>query len=506
MKKINFSKINLSKEIKDFIISHKVMVIGVATVFLLACVSFVISYAYYQVTDKTEIVISRVGEIPDIDIRIMVQNRDANGDALDTYSVAYHVPRTGYTYNDQKSYCANSSTTLNYSADDYNFTIDTTGSELCYAYFNVDPNVTEVIDVYAQDLDDKGEGKKDDKDNNVYSFTTEADLPIVGYELNTSKTKCTNGGTVKYQDGKFSIEGATGKTYCQAYMDAVGVDILITTYIQRTPGVGSTLDDYYKVKKIPTLPTNKHYVLNTDLSECTGTDAKITLEDNKVVVSSVDKTRCVAVLDIENGPSIQSVSLTDKKIEIASSPAGKEIEKWYYSADNGENYTEFSNGDILEAEGDVIIYGTDSEGNESEKVEVKEKDNYAYNGIFTNAGTTEKQAITKAGYYYVRLFATSENSTLGHYIEGYVYLKENDMLYITLGNEPDVTATLRVNGEENGNMLMHQDIENSYIYNAENPNSELLDASYYIINSKSATEETVGNGYAVITYVGQTLE
>ena len=83
MKKINFAEINLGKKIKDFIITHKVIVIGVATVFLLACVSFFVSFAYYQVTDKTPIIVSRVGEIPDIDVRIFVQNRGESGNALE---------------------------------------------------------------------------------------------------------------------------------------------------------------------------------------------------------------------------------------------------------------------------------------------------------------------------------------------------------------------------------------------------------------------------------------
>ena len=123
MIKINLKKINFDDilgKIKSFLIKHKLIVTSLSIVALLACVSFLISYAYFKVTEKDIIIGGTIGDIPDIDIRVMVEDRDNEGEALGTYSEYPYVPQAGYEFNRDLSYCAHGSELIY--GDDFSLT------------------------------------------------------------------------------------------------------------------------------------------------------------------------------------------------------------------------------------------------------------------------------------------------------------------------------------------------------------------------------------------------
>ena len=113
---------------------------------------------------------------------------------------------------------------------------------------------------------------------------------------------CANGSQISYSadDNLFTVE-ASGKDTCNAYMDALDVDIALKLYIQAKKGSST----YYEATAIP---TNNYYEINTEKSSCSGSST-LSMENQKVVISATSKTSCEAYLDITNGPIIQSASL-----------------------------------------------------------------------------------------------------------------------------------------------------------------------------------------------------
>ena len=124
----------ITEKMKKFLISNKVIVSIIVVLVLLLGITFLRSFAYYKADTKPDpIVQSKVGDIPDIEIRIM-QEKTANPG---TYEQVENVPDSNsYHYNAEKSYCAYDST-LNYNEVEKNITIDADGTDLCFAYFDL---------------------------------------------------------------------------------------------------------------------------------------------------------------------------------------------------------------------------------------------------------------------------------------------------------------------------------------------------------------------------------
>ena len=131
MKKLAQLKELFNKDVTDTLKKHKIPLVGGLVVFLLACVGIFITYAYYQVTDVTPIIGGSTGKIADLDVRVMAEERDTNGNGLGSYALYPYIPEAGYAYNEGKSYCTNGST-INYNTATYEADITAYGHDVCY--------------------------------------------------------------------------------------------------------------------------------------------------------------------------------------------------------------------------------------------------------------------------------------------------------------------------------------------------------------------------------------
>lgn len=524
MKKSNLYQFKLKpifEKLRNYFFKHKLATIVCTLVAILACLTFVVSYAYYKVVDTETIVGSVVGDIPDIDIRIMVEDRDTNGNALGTYSVYPYIPRAGYEYNATDSYCVAGSE-IKYNSDDYTVSIDTAGVETCYVYFDSIANLDIILNVFIEDMDATGKGA------GTYTMYYDDSMPLIGYKFN-SKSSCTNDATISYNldTGKFVIL-TDYKTVCNAYMDVVDADIKLNTWVEQTKGA----KDYIQVNEIP---SNQYYTMvttgNGKISECSG-EGQISFVDQQIVISSKTKTACVAYLDLADGPIMEasSISINDAgaKLFASASPIGNPINKYFYSLDDGDTYKEVQNGNITgNIDDTVLVYGTDSAGNHSNVVEMSKDNNYYYNGIFTATGETKVKNIEQAGYYYIQAWGASENSNrfnLGNYAEGYIYLNPGDTLYIKVGKMSLGNSTVMVNANNDANRVIIAGGEaSSYVLTEETKNSYpgtcALESKYYMVDAINygrfdlfpatvAGEEAghPGDGYIKISYFGKTIE
>ena len=109
-KLLNRIKKILNKDVTAFLNKNKIPLICIVIVVLLACVGLIVTYAFYQVVDVKPIIGGATSEISDLDIRIMAEERDANGNGLNTYGLYPYIPKAGYVYNETKSKCTNGST------------------------------------------------------------------------------------------------------------------------------------------------------------------------------------------------------------------------------------------------------------------------------------------------------------------------------------------------------------------------------------------------------------
>ncbi len=515
MKKI--AKRQFREKIKKAIIEHKIFVTTILIVLLLGVITIFVSYAYYQVREKTEIVGSTVEEIPDIEVRILVEDRDATGAAIKGKYIKYpYIPQAGYKYNQDLSYCTNGSKfTLN---DDYTVTVETTGTELCMLYFDSTANLDITLNVKLQNVDGDGNGIV-----GSYSDITYDELPAVGYKLNQSSSSCTNNATLTYnRDENRLVILSPGKTVCTAYMDALDVDVALATYLE----TGLNTGQYGS--KVTEIPSDMYYTLDTR-STCEGTGSTVSLENQKIVIKAATRTKCVAYLNISEGPVVASANLAadNKVLSLTSSNSSKPITTWYYSTDDGETYTESKentiNGDFSDK---VSVYGTDDTGKTSAVIELDPDNNYYYVEGFNKTGETTEREITREGYYYLQAWGASESAkkNFGGYASGYVYLKNNDKIYTTVGAMPSGDSIVAINGNDAAHqVLIAGGKASSYALTearaGSHPSGNLaLDSSYYLSNattylgtdtftspSSLAEEGHVGDGYVKISYVGPEL-
>ncbi|MDE6285058.1 MAG: hypothetical protein K2M17_04865 [Bacilli bacterium] len=269
------------ESIKKFLIKHKVPTLIICVGILLACISVYVSYAFFQIKESDPIIGGRVGKIADLDIRIMAQDRDAQGNAKTTYSVYSYIPKAGYQYNASKSYCSNGGTIV---YNNYQATIKSSSNDTCYLYFDSTASLDLTLNVLAENLNENGTG------DGTYSKIDLKDLTAGAYKYNASKSSCTNSATLSYDasNNKFYMD-APGKSECTAYMDAVGTDINLKIFLQEKRGS----ETYYEANEIP----SNNYVINELKSSCTGTST-MSFSNRKIIINATSKTSCVAYLDI----------------------------------------------------------------------------------------------------------------------------------------------------------------------------------------------------------------
>lgn len=425
-----------NKDITDTLKKHKLPLIASFVVVLLACIGIIVSYAFYQVIDKTPVIGGSTGEIADLDIRVMAEERDANGNGVGTYALYPYIPEAGYAYNSSKSYCTNGST-ITYHPTTFDADITAYGHDVCYLYFDSTANLDLTLNVYAENINSDGIGTGE------YTKLETTSLPSIGYTLNTNKSGCENGSTLTYLDEEnmFSID-ASGKDVCTAYMDAMDVDIQLKIYLQSKSGSPT----YYEAKEIP---SNVFFDLNTSKSACTGTST-LSIKNQKVVISATSRTSCVAYLDVSNGPILESMSNTvsgqNVTIKLTNSNIGTNPTKYYYSSNNGESYVSstsssytFSNLEPL-TEYTFKAYSVDASGKQSAIMTTTAETDYVYNGVFAYRNSAQSKTIEVSGYYYLQVWgaqggyrSSSTYAGKGGYSKGYVYLNQGDIIYIYTG-------------------------------------------------------------------------
>ena len=434
MKKLAQLKELFNKDVTDTLKKHKIPLVGGLVVFLLACVGIFITYAYYQVTDVTPIIGGSTGKIADLDVRVMAEERDTNGNGLGSYALYPYIPEAGYAYNEGKSYCTNGST-INYNPATYEADITAYGHDVCYLYFDSTANLDLTLNVYAQNIDSDGNGIEGE-----YTKLETTALPSIGYVLNTEKSSCENGSSLSYSDEEnmFTVD-ATGKDVCTAYMDAIDVDIQLKLFIQAKAGSST----YYESD---TIPLNVYYELGSD-SACTGTST-LSIQNQKVVIAATSRTSCVAYLNVADGPIIQSMQLSANTVTLNDSNAGTNPTTYYYSADAGANYVSSSDNtytfENVDPNGtEFKAYAVDASGNTSSILTTTTEDNYVFNGIYDYSSGVQTVPIEVSGYYYLQVWGAqggSYNEEIapggnGGYSKGYIYLNAGDTLYINTGGK-----------------------------------------------------------------------
>ena len=434
MKKLAQLKELFNKDVTDTLKKHKIPLVGGLVVFLLACVGIFITYAYYQVTDVTPIIGGSTGKIADLDVRVMAEERDTNGNGLGSYALYPYIPEAGYAYNEGKSYCTNGST-INYNPATYEADITAYGHDVCYLYFDSTANLDLTLHVYAQNIDSDGNGIEGE-----YTKLETTALPSIGYVLNTEKSSCENGSSLSYSDEEnmFTVD-ATGKDVCTAYMDAIDVDIQLKLYIQAKAGSST----YYEAD---TIPSNVYYELGSE-SACTGTST-LSIQNQKVVIAATSRTSCVAYLNVADGPIIQSMQLSANTVTLNDSNAGTNPTTYYYSADAGANYVSSSDNtytfENVDPNGtEFKAYAVDASGNTSSILTTTTEDNYVFNGIYDYSSGVQTVPIEVSGYYYLQVWGAqggSYNEEIapggnGGYSKGYIYLNAGDTLYINTGGK-----------------------------------------------------------------------
>ncbi len=438
MKKFK-DKINnlLNKDVTVFLNKYKLPLVSITIMVLLACIGMIVSYAFYQVVEQTPIIGGTTGKIADLDVRIMAEERDTNGIGLNSYAIYPYIPKAGYKYNAEKSYCTNGSV-INYDSNNYRADITAQGHDVCYLYFDSTAVLDITLNVYAENVDSNGDGTGE------YTKLETTALPSIGYKFNESKSSCENGSTVSYSadENMFTVE-ALKKDVCVAYMDALEVDIALKMYVQ--DAVGST--NYLETSKVP---KDAFYTLSSQ-SACTGSST-ISMNNQRVVIGATSKTNCVAYLDISSGPILESIHTstnnTNVTVALTNSSAGSTPTTYYFSSDNGATYVSTTNSTYTFSNLSNIdslvfnAYAVDSAGKTSGILKASAA-SYLYNGVFPFKNAVQTKSIDVAGYYKLQVWGAQGGSYdttyvggKGGYTEGIVYLNAGDNLYIYTGGQP----------------------------------------------------------------------
>lgn len=443
----------LDKDITDFLVKYKLPLAIMLVAVLLTCVGFIFTYAFYEEVDTTPIIGATTGKIGDLEVRVMAEERDTNGNGLGKYALYPYIPRAGYRYNASKSNCSNGST-FTYNEETFEVNITAAGKDVCYIYFDSTAALDLTLNVYAENVNSDGIGTGE------YTKLETTALPSIGYEL--ARSSCQNGSTVTYSaaDNLFTVE-ADGKDVCDVYMDAMDVDIAVKIFLQAKKGS----NEYYESTSIP---SNNFYVLNTDddKSACTGTST-LSVVNQRVVVSATSRTNCVAYLDIGTGPIVESmeasVNATSVTIDLTNSNVGTIPSKYYYSNDNGKTYEESTAASKTYTELTPLsdytfkAYTKDASGKTSAILTVKATtgEDYVFNGIYPYSNTAYTETIVKDGYYKLEVWGaqggngssgsasnTNREGGRGGYSVGTVKLTAGTNLYIYVGGKGNtVTPT-----------------------------------------------------------------
>lgn len=446
MKKI-FSKIEniLNKDVTQFLNKHKILLASVGIVVLLACISLIVTYAFYQAVDTTPVIGASTSNIPDLDIRVMAEERDTNGVGVGTYDIYPYIPQAGYKYNSEKSYCTNGSI-INYDAINFDADVTAYGHDVCYLYFDSIATLDITLEVYAENVNEEGVGTKE------YTKLDTSKLPSLGYEFNSTSSYCYYAGsesthvtdtyvTFDTELQKFTLHSKKRGAICKVYMDAIDVDLALKMYVQAKKG--SSL--YYEADSFP---INAFYELNTQKSTCTG-NSTISVVNQRINIAATYRTSCVAYLDIGSGPILESMAISggdsSSTITLTNSNLGTSPQTYYYSSDGGETFSlsTSSSATLNVSAGETVFmaYSVDASGKKSR---IMETSTYSYYGLVDYSNQIQVKTITVPGYYKLETWGAQGGDSYiagdsnyrggyGGYSQGYINLNANDVLYIAIG-------------------------------------------------------------------------
>ena len=156
----------------------------------------------------------------------------------------------------------------------------------------------------------------------IYNLSPDGIVPAKGYELNTEKSGCENGGTIIYNETtkKFILKSNIS-TKCYAYFDVVPPDVTLT---------------------ITNRPTTYRKLGNIN---CTNSNATYNQKYNRVEISSIDKKYTSCTLNYTD--STLKTYLNDYIISLAGTTQGTgqvvNENGYRYEGKNPNNYIWFNN-------------------------------------------------------------------------------------------------------------------------------------------------------------------
>lgn len=420
----------LDKDISDYLKKYKIPFLVIIIFMLLACVGLIATYAFYQVRITSPIIGGSTSKIADLDVRVMAEKRDELGNGIATYELYPYIPKAGYTFNRTKSYCENGSA-ITFYTDLLYADIDAYEHDVCYLYFDSTAQLDVTLNVYVEDVNSDGVG------TGQYTKLNTVNIPVIGYRLNSKKTTCKNGSAIKYdEDSNEFIINSKNKDVCDAYMDAIDVDVNIKLFLQSKKNSKT----YYEAKSIP---SNSYYVLN-DKTSCTS-GASVGVLNQKIVIRATNKSSCVVYLDVGDGPILESMKVlrngNSATVSLTNSDISTTPVKYYYSKDNGITFVESSNSsytfnELGDANYEFVAYSVDQNNNSSR---LKQTSTYDYYSLIDFRNQIQEKVIDVSGNYKLEVWGAQGGSYdsyvggYGAYSSGTIYLEAGTKLYIAVG-------------------------------------------------------------------------
>ena len=156
----------------------------------------------------------------------------------------------------------------------------------------------------------------------IYNVSPDGIVPAKGYELNTEKSGCENGGTITYnKTTKKFILKSNISTKCYAYFDVVPPDVTLTITNRPTT--------YGKLGSI----------------NCTNSNATYNQKYNRIEISSIDKKYTSCTLNYTDSTSKVNLATYITGLEGTTQGTGQVVNEngYRYEGKNPNNYIWFNN-------------------------------------------------------------------------------------------------------------------------------------------------------------------
>ncbi len=208
LRKITSKFLSVLKENKNISVSILVLI-------LLVSVGIIITYSYFRLSSENNIFTGSADYYanPDLNIKYMIENRNAEGSGDGSYTAYWSAPVAGYTYNAEKSNCSNGATFTRNEADE-TFDIYSKGKTECEFFYeaNDDAVVADtILEIY-----------KENKTTGEYELAYDYKLETLlngGYEFNDTLSTCSSGSIALDAVSKKIVMTSTSVNNCKAYFD-----------------------------------------------------------------------------------------------------------------------------------------------------------------------------------------------------------------------------------------------------------------------------------------------